>query len=269
MGLSLTIKDFTRIGKNPRAAFTGLFCQIIFLPLIGFAIAKVFSLSPEIAVGIMILAAAPGGPTSNLITHLAKGDTALSVSLTALSSFITIFTIPVIINFSLVHFMDQDKVIQLGVLETIIQILIITIIPVSIGMLINYKAADFAKRMDKVVRIASAVVLGIVIAGIAVKEKNNIIPYFQQAGIATLSLNVISMIAGYYAGKIMKLSNAQCTTISIEAGIQNGTLAITIAATLLNNTQMAIAPAVYSLIMFMTGIAIILFSQRKASLKAV
>jgi BASS family bile acid:Na+ symporter len=263
MGLSLTLKDFSRIGKDPRAVITGLLCQLIVLPLLGFGVASFFSASTDVAVGIMILAAAPGGATSNLITHLSKGDTALSVSLTAISSLVTIFTIPFIVNFSLNHFIDQEHIIQLDVVKTISQILIITIIPVSIGMFINYKSPSFAIKMDKPVRIASAIVLGLVILGIIVKERGNVIKYFQEAGVAALVLNILSMLIGFYAAKLQRLNVAQATTISIEVGIQNGTLAIAIAAGMLGNTQFAIAPAVYSLIMFASGIVVILLSQKR------
>jgi BASS family bile acid:Na+ symporter len=270
MGLSLAPDDFKRIVKDPRAVLTGLACQLIGLPLIGFLIAKFFSVSPEIAIGIMIIAAAPGGLTSNLIAHLAKGDTALSVSLTAISSLVTIFTIPFIVNFSLLHFIQQDQVVQLDIMKTILQILTITIIPVSAGMFIKHKAPSFAFKMDKPVRLASAIVLGLVVAGIIMKDRQNFVSYFQEAGIAAFALNTLSMLAGLFAGKVLKLNFAQSVSISIEAGIQNGTLAIAIAVGILGNTQFAIAPAVYSLIMFGTGIAVILICQRKGQvLKAV
>jgi bile acid:Na+ symporter, BASS family len=268
MGLSLTPDDFKRIGKNRKAVLTGLLAQLVGLPFLGFIIASAFPVSPEIAVGIMILAAAPGGPTSNLITHLAKGDTALSVSLTALSSLITIFTIPFIVNFSLLHFMETEQMVRLDVFKTISQIFVITIIPVSIGMLINHRSPTFALKMDKPVRVASAIVLALVIVGIIVKERSHVADYFQQAGLAALALNLATMLMGFYAGKVMKLNFAQSVTISIEAGIQNGTLAIAIASGMLGSTKMAIAPAVYSLIMFVTGIAIIVYSQRNVAGKS-
>ena len=253
MGLSLVTDDFKRILVYPKAILVGLTNQLIILPLIGFAIVSIFPLNPEIAIGVMILAACPGGPTSNLISHLAKGDIALSVSLTALSSFITILTIPFIINFALIHFLDEGQMIKLPVVETIIQILIITVIPVGIGMLIRKYKENFALKMAKPVRIASAFVIALVIIGIVVKERENFISYFQQAGIVALLLNVITMVVGYYSSKIFKIKDKRAVSISIESGIQNGTLAITIAVVLLGNTAFAIAPAVYSLIMFFTG----------------
>lgn len=253
MGLSLVMDDFKRILVYPKAIIVGLVNQLILLPIIGFTIAISFPLPPEIAIGIMILAACPGGPTSNLITHLAKGDIALSVTLTALSSFITILTIPFIVNFALVYFLSEGQMIKLDVLETIIQIMVITLIPVSIGMLIRKYKEGFALRMAKPVRIASGIVIALVIIGIVVKEKDNFISYFEQAGIVALCLNAATMLVGYFSSKIFKISYKRSVSISIESGIQNGTLAITIAVVLLGSSAFAIAPAVYSLIMFFTG----------------
>lgn len=253
MGLSLVLADFKRIVLYPKAVLIGLVNQLLLLPLIGFGIALLFQVSTEVAIGIMILAACPGGPTSNLISHLAKADLALSVTLTALSSLITIITIPFLVNVALEHFLQQGQVIQLDVMQTILQILVIVIIPVFMGMLLRHYKPSFAEKMAKPVRIGSGVVLALIIVGLVVKERANFISYFQQAGIATFALNVITMGVGYMSAKLFSLNRAQATSISIESGIQNGTLAITIAIVLLNNTAFAIAPAVYSVLMFLTG----------------
>jgi len=263
MGLSLVADDFKRIIVYPKAIFVGLVNQLILLPLIGFAIAISFPLTPEIAIGLMILAACPGGPTSNLITHLAKGDTALSVTLTALSSFITILTIPFIINFALIHFLDEGQMIQLDVVETITRIFVIIIIPIIIGMVIRRYREKFALRMANPVRKASGIVIALVIIGILVKERENIVSYFQQAGIVALVLNVATMLVGYYSAKIFKIKDKRAISISIESGIQNGTLAMTIAIVLLGSTELAITPAIYSLLMFFTGGAAIYFGNKR------
>jgi BASS family bile acid:Na+ symporter len=264
MGLSLVIDDFKRIIVYPKAILVGLTNQLIILPILGFAIASLFPLRPEIAVGIMILAACPGGPTSNLIAHLAKGDTALSVTLTALSSFITILSIPFIVNFALVHFLGEGQVVRLNVLETIIQIFIIIVIPVAIGMIIRHFKEGFALRMAKPVRTASGIVIALVIIGIVIKERENFVSYFQQAGLVALALNVATMTVGYYSSRLFKIMDRRAVSISIESGIQNGTLAITIAVVLLGNSEFAIAPAIYSLLMFFTGGAAIYYGLRKA-----
>lgn len=257
MGLSLVKDDFSRILRNPKAIIIGLVNQIILLPMVAFALTGLFPLNPEIAIGVMILAACPGGPTSNLIAHLAKGDTALSVSLTAVSSLLTIITIPFIVNFALSEFLEAGEMVQLPIGKTIAQVFVIVIIPISIGMLIKSKNNAFAEKMEKPVRTASAVVLALVIVGIILKEKANIIPYFQQAGLITLALNLATMLIGFQTSKMFKLNTKQSISISIESGIQNGTMAIMIATVLLGNTAYAIAPAIYSLTMFFTGGVII------------
>lgn len=263
MGLSLVTADFRRIILYPKAIFIGLLNQLILLPLIGFGVTFLFPMQPEIAIGVMILVACPGGPTSNLISFLSKADLALSVTLTALSSIITIFTIPFIVNFALNHFLEVEQLIELNVFGTITQIFVIVVFPIAIGMLIRHAKPVFAERMSKPVRIASGIVLALIIIGIAVKERENFIPYFKQAGLATLVLNVCTMALGYYSAKLFKIEKRQALSIAIESGIQNGTLAITIAVILLNSTSYAVAPAVYSLLMFLTGGVIIYWSNKK------
>lgn len=264
MGLSLTVQDFKRVLFYPKAIIIGLVNQLVLLPAIGFLIIYLFELKPDIAIGLIILAACPGGPTSNLITHLAKGDTALSVSLTAVSSFITVFTIPFIVNLGLVMVMGKETAFQLEVLKTIGQIFIIVIIPVSMGIFIHERWRSFAKKMDRPVRIASSVVFVLVIVGLLIKEKDHIIPYFQQAGIVALTLNIATMTLGFLTAQLFRLPFRQEVSISIESGIQNGTLAISIATVLLGNSAFAIAPAIYSLIMFFTAGLMIYWSLIRA-----
>lgn len=264
MGLSLVAEDFKRIVVYPKAILLGLTNQLIILPLIGFAVCVLFSLSPDIAIGIMILAACPGGPTSNLIAHLAKGDLALSVSLTAISSLVTIISIPFIVNFALVYFLAEGQIIQLNIVQSIMQIFVIIVIPIGIGMILRRYKEDFAKKMANPVRKASGILLAIIIIGIVIKEKQNLIPYFKQAGLAALMLNVATMFVGYYSSKLFRLINKQAISISIESGIQNGTLAISIAVVLLQNSALAIAPAIYSLLMFFTG-GLIIFMAKKGT----
>jgi len=264
MGLSLQTADFKRIIQYPKAIFVGLLNQLVLLPLIGLAVVLLFPMDPEIAIGVMILAACPGGPTSNLVSFMAKADLALSVSLTALSSIITILTIPFIVNFALTYFLEEGKIIELNILETIVQIFIIVVVPITIGMLIRRYKPDFARKMSKPVKIGSGILLVLIIAGIVIKERAHMTDYFQQAGLATLVLNAGTMIVGYFSAKLFSLKGPQAFSIAIESGIQNGTLAITIAVVLLNNTAFAIAPAVYSLIMFLTGGVVIYLSLRNS-----
>lgn len=253
MGLSLVIDDFKRVVKYPKAILIGLFCQLILLPLIAYGLVVAMGVPPEIGIGVMILAACPGGPTSNLISHLARADTALSVSLTAISSVVTVVTIPVIVNLSLRALMDQTHMIHLDFLETIIRISIVVLIPVGAGMAVRHYRPSIAQRMGKTVRISSGIILILIILGVVIKEKDVLPGYFVDSGLISLMLNVLTMGVGFAMARVFHLSAVQATSISIESGIQNGTLALAIAGGLLNNTAFAIAPAVYSLIMFFTG----------------
>ncbi|MDT9329041.1 MAG: bile acid:sodium symporter family protein, partial [Limnospira sp. PMC 1286.21] len=218
-------------------------------PGVAFLMMSFWELRPEFAVGIILLAACPGGATSNLYAYLGKCDTALSITLTAISSFVTIFTIPFLVNFALELFMGEGQFVKLDVVRTMGQIMVITVIPVSLGMFLKSKRPTLAMKAERPVKIASAVFIALVILGAIFKDKENVIPFFQQTGLPALVLNVITLIVGALAGRIAGLNIQQSNTISIETGIQNGTLAIAIASssTLLGNSQMAIPGAVYSL----------------------
>jgi len=258
MGLSLVPADFKRVALYPKAATVGLVNQIIVLPLVGFLLLMLIPMrTPELAVGIMILAACPGGPTSNLITHISRGDTALSITLTAISSMIVVITIPLVVNFSLRHFLEVGEYVPLPVFKTIVSVIIITLVPVIIGMIIRAKSPGFAARMSKPVKIASGALLFIIIIAAILADKENFVNFFRQAGPVALALNVTMLLIGYFSARLFKLRIDQSITISIESGIQNGTLGIAIAATLLHNPTMTISPAIYSLIMFATAGVII------------
>lgn len=263
MGLSLSIKDFKNIFLYPKAGIIGLVNQLILLPVFGFALVQLFGLSGALAVGVMILAACPGGATSNLITHLSKGDIALSISLTAITSFITIITIPLIVNFAISHFGEEGSV-TLPVGETVIQIMGVTVIPVSIGMFLKKRFPALSLKADRPVRIASAVFFALIILAAILKERDSIVSFFIISGPVMLSLNILTLVVGYFLASIFVLPKRQRLTISIESGIQNGTLGIMIAATLLKNSEMTIPIAIYSLIMFMTATLIIFITNKKS-----
>ncbi len=251
MGLSLTIDDFKRIAIYPKAVAVGIFNQIIILPIIAFIILMLFpQQTPELAVGIMIIAACPGGPSSNLISHISKGDTALSITLTFLSSIIIIITLPLIVNFSLQHFIKQEGFVPLPVFDTSLKVLLFTMVPVAIGMLIKTKAPSLSLKLDKPFKILSGIVLVAVIATAIIKDKKNVIESFEQIGPVALLLNILTLLIAYYSSRMMKLNIAQSKTIAIEGGIQNATLGITVAAAFLHNSAMTVAPAIYGLIMF-------------------
>ncbi|MFS4416557.1 bile acid:sodium symporter family protein [Maribacter sp. 2307ULW6-5] len=262
MGLSLSLRDFALVFLRPKAIVIGLVCQLVLLPLIGFALISVFALRPEIAIGVIILAACPGGPTSNLITHLANGDTALSVSLTAACSFITLLTIPFLINLGLQQVLGEGTVIQLNVVQTVLQVFVIVIVPVALGMVLKSRSPKYALRMQKPVKRASGIFFVLVLLAVVIKEREMLMSSFGEAGLVTLSLNLLTMLTAFLLGHLFHLEERQRISITIEGGIQNGTLGITIATLLLNNTAYAIAPAVYGVVMFLTAGAFIFWANR-------
>lgn len=268
MGLSLTPEDFKRVVIYPKAVIIGLVAQLIMLPIIGFAIASLSPLAPELAVGVMILAACPGGPTSNMVTFLAGGDVALSVTLTAISSLITVFTIPLVVNFSMQTFLGQGTTLQLPFLNTVLQIAVITLVPVAIGMVANKYAPAIAAKADKPVKWLSLFFLAVVITGVLLRERENFISYVIDVGWVTLVLNLVTMALGFGIATLTQLGEKRATAITVEVGIQNGTLAIAIASseTLLNTPTMAIPAAIYSLLMFVTGAGFAWWANSRQSL---
>ena len=263
MGLSLTPTDFKRILIYPKAVSIGLLNQIVLLPIVAFGIAILFQLPPELAVGLMILSACPGGATSNLITHLAKGDSALSITLTAFSSLITVLTIPFIVNFSIRYFIPGGQEHQLDVLGTVVTVLLITIIPVVIGMLVLGKAPGLARKLDQPMRKLSMGFFILIVLAAVLKEKDNIVQFFIDAGPAALALNISTLTLGFLVAKVIGLDFKQGLTIAVESGIQNATLGITIAATLLVNSVMTIPNVIYGLLMFGTAALIIYWGNRR------
>ncbi|GGW23461.1 bile acid:sodium symporter family protein [Arenibacter certesii] len=266
MGLSLTLSDFKRVLIYPKAMIVGLSCQIILLPLIGYLITIYLNLSPTTAVGVMLLAACPGGPTSNMLSYLAKGDLALSVSLTAVSSLLTIITIPIIVQFALIEFANQSLAVSVEALTMVKQLFVIVLIPVGLGMLVKGQYPHFALKMDKPVKIASAIIFILVIIGVTISIKDVFMSYLQEAGLPAILLNVSTMTLGFLLAVIFKLSRPQAISISIETGIQNGTLAITLATIALNNAEYSIVPAIYGLLMFVTA-TVIIFIRKPLGVK--
>jgi BASS family bile acid:Na+ symporter len=252
MGLGLTPDDFRRILVNPKSVILGLGAQLILLPVVGFILANLFPLSPELAVGVIIIAACPGGPTSNLMTYLAKGNIALSITLTAISSLITVFTIPLIVNLAMQQFLGEATTLQLPFLTTVLQIAVITLIPVSIGMVLNHTTPKLAAGLERWVKWLSLFFLGLIIVGLLVKERANVGSFFLQVGWVTLALMLLTMALGYAIATFARLDPRSTAAITIEVGLQNGTLAIAIASapTFLNTPSMAIPAAIYSLLMF-------------------
>ena len=254
MGLGLVTGDFVRLFSFPKAVLVGLCNQLLLLPLIGFAIVVLFDLNPSMAIGVMIISVCPGGPTSNLITQVSRGNIGLSVTLTALASLITVFTIPILLSKAIAYFTgNTGVVIQLPILETMVQILVITIIPISIGMMIRKQKEAFALSMEKPMRTASTVLFVIIFLVIIIANKDNLVQAMKEVGLATLLLNLLTMGLGFLTAKLFGIAGNSQITITIESGIQNGTLAFVIATTILNNFEMGLPAGAYSIWMFITG----------------
>ena len=267
LGLSLTLADFTRVIKYPKAVFIGLVCQMLLLPFAALLVAKFLNLSPELAVGLMLLAASPGGPTANLYSHLSNGDVALNITLTAINSVLTLFSLPIIMGLAMDYFLGEARSIPMP-FGKIISVFAIVLIPVSIGMLIKRFQPTISTKLEKPVKIASALLLLLVIMAAIAKDSAVLGQHFAQIGLAAFLFNVISLVGGYFVPKLFNIDKKQAIAIGMEIGIHNGTLAIFIALTVLNNSTMAVPPAIYSIIMFFTAAAFGYFVNRSNRVQA-
>jgi len=262
LGLSLTVADFRRVAVYPRAVVSGLLMQMVVLTSVAFGLATLFGLAPELAVGFMLLAASPGGATANIFSHLARGDVALNITLTAINSALSLLTLPLIVNWSLDHFLGQGQYIPPPV-GKVVEVAAIILLPVVVGMVVRGRAQGFALRMERPIRIFAVVVLALLIAGAIVQEWKTIGPALAAVGVACLAFNLISMAAGYGLPVAIKLPHRQAIAIAMEIGIHNGTLAIFIALNVLESSPMSLAPAIYSLIMFVTATIFIFILSRR------
>ena len=254
LGLGLTGADFLRVLKQPKDFFVGAISQIILLPVIAFILVKIWPISPELAIGVMIIAAAPGGVTSNILTSFARGDVALSISLTAIISLLSVITVPFIIVTSL-GFLGSEIVAQNISLTTMaISMFLIVTVPVIIGIIFRRFVSNAAIKFEPIAKKISIILFVIVLLGAILAEKDNIVSYFADAGLITLALNVIMMIVAFYVAKLLGTGNAQKKCIAIECGLQNGTLAIFVGTTLFGGGAFVIPAATYSLIMFATSL---------------
>lgn len=253
LGMGLTLDDFRRVARYPRAVLTGLILQVLILPAVAFALALAFGLPPELAVGLMLLAASPGGATANIYSHLARGDVALNITLTAINSLLCLLTLPLILNLSLEYFLGAGQYVPPPV-RKVIEVAVIIVLPVVIGMAVRARAPGFAAaRVEKPLRLLSVLVLALLVAGAVVQERDTLVEFFAVVGLACLSFNLISMGVGYAAPIALKLPRRQAIAIAMEIGIHNGTLAIFIALNVLGNTRISVPAAVYSLLMFATA----------------
>jgi len=255
LGMSLTIQDFLRVIKIPKDFFIAFICQLILLPFVAFALIKLLDTPAELAIGVMLIAAAPGGVTSNILTKFAHGDVALSISLTAIISLISIITVPFIIftSMDLFEISIQKEVSMIGIS---LKMFLVVTIPVIIGMLIRHFAKEFINSQALLIQKISIILFVIVFTAIYMEEWDNIISYFVNAGLIALILNITMMIIGFYVAKFFVSGVAQQRSISIECGLQNGTLAVFVGTQIFNeNLSAYIAPtAAYALIMIITSI---------------
>ena len=254
LGLSLTVQDFRNVMEKPKAVIVALICQTVILPLACLGIVYFFGLEPALAVGMMLLAASPGGTSANLYSHLAGGDVALNITLTAINSALSIVTLPLIVNWSLAHFMSGDQAIPLQFAK-VLQVFVIVLGPVLIGMWIRNRLPAFAERMSRPVKLFSMLFLFAVVAVALVQEWETLMIWGPVVGLATLAFNLISLGVGYFVPRAAGVEKRQATAIGMEIGIHNGTLAIAIALSplLLNNATMAVPAAIYGLVAFITA----------------
>jgi BASS family bile acid:Na+ symporter len=255
LGMSLTIQDFLRVIKIPKDFFIGFICQLILLPLVAFALIKLLNTPAELAIGVMLIAAAPGGVTSNVLTKFANGDVALSISLTSIISLVSIITVPFII-FTSMDFFGIGIQKEISMIGISLKMFLVVTIPVIIGMLIRHFAKEFINNQSLLIQRISIILFALVFTAIYVEEWDNIISYFIDAGLIVLILNVTMMIIGFYVAKFFVTGVAQQRSISIECGLQNGTLAVFVGTQIFNeNISVYIAPtAAYALIMMITSI---------------
>lgn len=265
LGLGLTFDDFVRVVRRPRDFAVGAVSQTLVLPVIAFLLASLWPMAPELALGLMIIAAAPGGVTSNLLTAFARGDVALSISLTAVISLLSVITIPLVVVFAYGHFIGEQAVQDITVADTAISVFLIVTIPVLVGLLVRRFAEGFALRVEPSARTVSAVLFVLVLAGAIYQERNNLASYYAQAGLATLALNVIMMVTAYLLARWFASGAKQRTAIAMECGLQNGTLAIAIAVLLFGGGLATVPATTYSLTMFVTALVYVALLRRSGA----
>ncbi|WP_282784773.1 bile acid:sodium symporter family protein [Nocardia sp. CC201C] len=249
LGLTLTVDDFARVLRYPKAAAIALVCQIVVLPLLCLGMVYLFGLTGALAVGMMLLAASPGGTSANLFSHVAGGDVALNITLTAINSVLAVFTMPVVVTLSLAAFLDDDSGIGLQP-DKFLQVIAIVLIPVAIGMVVRRRFTSWAERMRGPVKITSIVVLVLVIVVAAISEFGTFTDNIGRLGAITLLLSILSLLIGYFVPRLFRVDARQSIASAMEIGIHNATLAIAVAVSVLGNETMAVPGAIYGIIMF-------------------
>lgn len=264
LGLDLTPADFARVARQPRAAAIALACQLLLLPAACFALVMLFRLPPILAVGMMLLAASPGGTTANLYSHLFRGDVALNISLTAINSVIAVVTLPIIANLAIAWFQPGDLSLGMQFGKTV-EVFLIVLVPVAVGMVVRALSPRFATAMDRPVRIASIAILALVIAGAAVANREILVAQFLILGGVTTAFCIVSLTVGYIVPRLAKIEKPQAVASAFEVGIHNATLAIVVAQSVLGRPDMALPAAVYGVLMFPLAAAFGFWVTRKGA----
>lgn len=253
LGLSLTPDDFRRVGRHPKAVAVALACQLLLLPALCFGLVKLLDLPPLLAIGMMLLAASPGGTSANLFSHLFRGDVALNVTLTAINSVIAIVSLPIITNLAIAHYDQGDSVdLQFG---KVVEVFAVVLVPVALGMLVKARRSAFADRMDRPVRTGSAVILAVLVLGILLDQRENVGDYLADVGLAAALFCAASLVIGYVVPRAAGIREEQAIASSMEIGVHNGTLAIYVAVEVLDSTTISVPAAVYSVFMFVFAAA--------------
>ncbi len=248
LGLDLTVDDFRRVGRSPKAVVVALTCQLLVLPAVCFGLVLLFDLPPLLAIGMLLLASSPGGTSANLFSHLFRGDVALNISLTAINSVLSLVTLPLITNFAIDYF-DQSDSVSLPLAE-VVKVFAIVLVPVAIGMWVHHRSPGFSRRMERPVRIGSAVILAVLVVAILVDQRDDVVDYLADVGVVAALFCATSLLVGYVVPRALGVTERQAIASSMEIGVHNGTLAIYIAVEVLGRTEVSIPAAVYSIVMF-------------------
>jgi BASS family bile acid:Na+ symporter len=265
LGMTLTVSDFRRIVTYPKPVFIGLFCQMVLLPLLGFAVAGIFGLTAVYAISLILLAVSPDGATSNLIIHAGDGDRALGITLTAITNMLAFLTIPFGLGIAYSIYGTGALDINFPVFDTMVQVAVITLLPTLIGMGIRQWKPAFAENSKRWSKLFATGFLFLVILALIVQNWDVIVRDGPRFAPAFIVLNVLSLIVGYFVPRLARINYVQSMTIAIETGLQNSTVSITVAMTLLNNNEMAIIPGLYAIWMYVTGFALAFWMTRRSS----
>ncbi len=262
LGLGLTFSDFARVAKMPKNFLIGLISQLIFLPLVALIIVFIWPLQPELTIGLMLIAAAPGGVTSNILTSFAKGDVALSISLTAVMSLLSVISVPIVLGLS-IGLISNDSLGSISLTGIAISMFLIVTLPVLLGMIFRASLSYLTKKIEKGAKILSSALFVLVLIGAILAERQNLVEYFAQTGLVVLILNILMMAIAYYWAKLFSTGKSQLKAISIECGLQNGTLAIFVGTSVFGGGLYIVPAATYSVIMYLTSLIFIYFIRNR------